>query len=64
MMVCLRPVHSFRVFPGEVTQETDDWQNNGHNIEDRRGEESWDYSMVLGGEANYGGDSGVDGNER
>ena len=63
MVVSLRTVHAFVVFPGEVTQEAKARQDQGHEIENRRGEEPRHDAVVLGGEAQFGGHGGIGGNE-
>jgi hypothetical protein len=62
-MISLGTIHSFAVFPGDISEETEDGDDEGHKIEDGGCEEPGDDTGVFGGEVEHGGDGAVDGDE-
>ena len=63
MVVRLRAVHALVVFPGEVAEQAQGRQDDGHEVEERGGEEARHRAGVFGGEAEFGGGGGVGGDE-
>ncbi len=63
MVVRLRAVHALCVLPGEVAQEAEERDEQGHGVEDGGGEEARDDGVVFGREAKFGRHGGVDGDE-
>lgn len=63
MVVGLRAVHALVVLPAKVSQEADDREEDGHEVEDGGGEEARDDGEVFGAEVKFGGDGAVDGDE-
>ncbi len=63
MVVRLRAVHALCVLPGEVAQEAEERDEQGHGVEDGGGEEARDDGVVFGREAKFGRHCGVDGDE-
>ena len=62
-MIGLRSVHALGVLPGDIPKEAKDGDHKGHEPEDGRGEETWDHSIVFGGEVKHRSDSAVDRNK-
>ena len=48
MVVGLRPVHALVVLPAEIAQEAETRQHDGHEVEDRGGEEAGHDARVFG----------------
>ena len=63
MVVGLRSVHSFPVFPCKVAEKAEHWEKNGHEIKDWRCEHPGDDTVVLGREAELGCNSPIDRDE-
>ena len=63
MMVGLRAVHALCVFPAKVPQEGQHRDQEGHEVENRGGEEARDDGVVFGGKPEFGRNGGVDRNE-
>ena len=53
MVVCLRSIHPLRIFPSKVSQEAEAGYNNGHEVEDRGGEEAGHDTLIFAREAKF-----------
>ena len=51
------------LFPGKVSQQTEDWEDEAHDPEDGRGEETGGNAVIFGGEVKFWCDGGIDGDE-
>lgn len=58
-MIGLRSIHALAVFPGDVSEETEHRDDESLEVENRRGEETWDYAVVFGGEMEHRSDGAV-----
>lgn len=58
-MIGLRSVHALGVFPSNVAEETEDRDDESLEVEDRRGEETWDHAVVFRGEVEHRSDGAV-----
>ena len=63
VVICLRAVHTLVVLPGEVAEESEEREEDGHDVEDRGSKHAGDDSVVFRRKADFRRHGTVDGDE-
>lgn len=63
MVIGLRAVHALIILPSEVAKESEEREENDHEVKDGGGEQSRNDGVVFGAEIEFRGDGAVDGDK-